>query len=145
MRYPEINSLLNRSAKFGGRKRFGGTNIALPLDVKFVEELYKDFDKIMEMYPRVNESVVVFELLPYTEEVIKVPNDATAFANRGKYYNVGSIFCWHAPELDSKMRSLQQGMMQKIGGRAGVERSGELGDGVGVYANYAGMYPTSID
>ncbi|KAI9925944.1 hypothetical protein MW887_005750 [Aspergillus wentii] len=137
MPYPEINTFMNRAAEFGGRKRFAATNVTLPLDLQFLKELYIDFHKILDIYPRVNKSVVVFELLPYNK-VIKVSQDATAFANRGKYYNAGLMFCWHHVELDHKMRSLQQDMAHKIGERAGVARSTELGDGVGVYANYAG-------
>ncbi|QKX59875.1 uncharacterized protein TRUGW13939_07017 [Talaromyces rugulosus] len=137
MPYPQINTLMNGAAEYGGRKRFGATNITLPLQVEFLEELYRDFDKIIKTYPRVNETVVVFQLIPYTE-IIKVPSDATAFANRGKYYNVGSIFCWNFPELDKKMGSLQNDMMKKIRERAGALQGGKLDDGVGVYANYAG-------
>ncbi|KAE8356747.1 hypothetical protein BDV28DRAFT_65207 [Aspergillus coremiiformis] len=137
MPYPKMNTILNRAAEFGGRKSLGGSNIVLPLNVKSVEEVYRDFDTIMKTFPRVSESFVVFELLPYIE-LIKVPNEATAFANRGKYYNAASIFRWHDPELDPKMRSLQQDMMNKIGRRAGVARSEEMNQGVGVYANYAG-------
>ncbi|KAH8689825.1 FAD binding oxidoreductase [Talaromyces proteolyticus] len=144
MPYPQINTVMNRAAEFGGRKRFSGTNITLPLQVEFMEELYRDFDKIIKTYRRVNETVVVFELIPYTE-IIKVPSDATAFANRGKYYNVGSIFCWYTPELDKKMGSLQNDMMHKIGERAGASLGEKLGDGVGLYANYAGISPTSVD
>ncbi|KAA8650213.1 FAD-binding oxidoreductase [Aspergillus tanneri] len=106
-------------------------------DVKFLRELYKDFDKILKTYPGAGENVVVFELVPYTE-LIKVPNNATAFANRGKYHNAGSIFCWHDVELDHKMQSIQQDLMHKIAQGAGVSRSMELNQSVGVYANYAG-------
>ncbi|KAE8386654.1 hypothetical protein BDV23DRAFT_187058 [Aspergillus alliaceus] len=137
MPYPEINMMMNKAAEFGGRKRLGGTSVTLPLDVKYMEELYRDFDNIMKTFPLASESIVVFELLPYTE-LIKVPNDATAFANRGRYYNAGLIFCWHNPELDPKMRSLHQDMVQKIGERAGIAKSPEANQGVGVYANYAG-------
>jgi FAD/FMN-containing dehydrogenase len=137
MPYIRMNTLMNKAAKFGGRKRISGANFTLPLDIKLLEELYQDFDKIMKTYPHVNQSALIFELLPYNE-VIKVPNNSTAFMNRGRYYNVASIFCWHAPEIDSKMKSLQQSMMQKIGERLGIARSPHVGDGTGLYANFVG-------
>jgi len=43
--------------------------------------------------------------------------------------------------MDSKMQSLQQPMMGKIGERAGIaRRSTRSGDGVGLYANFVGRY-----
>lgn len=135
--YPSANTIINKPAAFGGRKRFGGTNITLPLDVKFIQEIYDDFDLIMKTYAEVGESVLAFELLPHAQ-VIKVSNHATAYANRGRYYNVGSIFCWHDAELDARMHTLQQSMLDKIRDRAGIP-TGREGEGVGVYANYAGM------
>ncbi|KAE8376401.1 hypothetical protein BDV26DRAFT_265666 [Aspergillus bertholletiae] len=137
MPYPKINMMVNKAADFGGRKKFGGTNFTLPLKLEFMQELYEDFDRIMKTYPITSASVVKFELLPYTE-LIKVPNDATAFSNRGRYYNAVTIFCWHDPELDPKMRALHLDMVHKIGTRAGIAKSSEANQGVGVYANYAG-------
>lgn len=138
MPYPRMNTLMNKAAEFGGRKSIDGSNFTLPLDTELLEELFQDFNNIMKTYPRVHESALVFELLPY-KEVIKIPNDSTAFMSRGKYYNAASIFYWHAPELDFKMQSLQRSMMHKIGERAGIAGTAQLNYGVGLYANFAGM------
>lgn len=138
--YPKINTMINRAAMFGGRKRFSGTNITLPLDVKFIHEIFEDFDTIMRSYPMAGDSVLAIELVSYTQ-VIKVSNDATACANRGRYYNVGSVFCWHHAELDGRMRSLQRTLMKKIEERAGIAKGhGSWQQGAGVYANYAGTW-----
>jgi hypothetical protein len=135
--YFKANDVINRIAAIRGRKRFSGTNIRLPLDIEFVQEIYDDFNQIMKTYPGVSESILIFEMLPYIQ-VIKVPINATAYANRGRYYNVGSIFCWHHEELDTKMQTLQRDMMNKIR-KKGVHESEQ---GVGVYANYTGMLAT---
>jgi hypothetical protein len=138
--YPMANAILNKAAQYGARKHFSGASVTIPVDIDFVQSLYEDFDQIMKAYPRSGNSILTIELFPYTK-VIQVSREATAYANRGRYYNVASIFCWHTPELDTRMRSLQRKLMDKIHHRAGTSRFkyGHV-DGVGVYANYVGMY-----
>ncbi|KAJ5378311.1 uncharacterized protein N7496_005720 [Penicillium cataractarum] len=135
MPYPEMNTILGQLAAPGARKRMSGTTISLPLEPQIVLEIYEDFDRIMQSYPRVEGSVVAFELLPYAR-VIQVPVGATAYANRGPYHNVATVFRWHDPELDAKITSLDRALVRKIRERAGV--AGVAGHGVGLYANYAG-------
>lgn len=133
--YPKINGLINKASMSGDRKKMSGTNITLPLDNNFVQEIYEEFDHIMEAYPVARDSILTIQLIPYTQAT-KVPNDATAYANRGPHFNVQSIFCWSDADLDSKMHSLQQNLLRKI-----VEGPGPAKGqgGVGGYANYIGM------
>lgn len=135
--YHKINSMFNRAATPGVRKRLSGSNVTLPVNADFVKEIYADFCNIMRTYSGTRDSAVMFELLPYNE-IIKIPNDATACANRGRYYNVGSIFCWLDAAMDRKMASEQQTMMKNISERAGIVKHEGDGQGVGIYANYVG-------
>lgn len=135
MPYPEINTILGQFVAPGTRKSISGTTFALPLDLQLVQEVHDDFAKFIKTYPRVEGSAVIFELIPYTR-VTQIPVDATAYANRGPYHNIAYIFRWYDQELDAKMASLEHAMIRRISERAGV--AGIAGEGVGVYANYAG-------
>jgi hypothetical protein len=131
----------------GPRKSLRGSNITLPLDIDFVVSIYNEFDGILKECPRVEGSILLFELLPNTQ-IVKVANDATAFASRGPYYNVSSLLRWHDANLDERIHSLQKDMMNQIGTRAGI--AGQPGynmfkQGTGLYANYAGMFIRIVD
>lgn len=124
----------------GPRKSLRGSNITLPLDVDFVQSIYNKFDGILTECPQARNSRLIIELLPNTQ-VKNIPNDATAFASRGPYYNVSSIFRWHEAHMDERIQSLQADLMSDIGTRGGIARKpnynvSELG--TGLYANYAG-------
>lgn len=91
--YEKLNSLLNDSAKYDGRKQFSGGAFKLPLDAKYVVGLHEEFMTFVNSHERVNESMMLFECVPY-KKVIKVPNDEMAFSNRGDYYNVALQLKW---------------------------------------------------
>ena len=125
----------------GPRKSLRGSNISLPLDTNFILSLYDEFNGILRECPQARDSTLVFELLPNTQ-IVRVPNHATAFASRGPYYNVSSLFRWHGSHLDSKIHSLQMDLMNEIGTRAGIAGKPNYimsKHGTGLYANYAGM------
>ncbi|PWY95931.1 FAD/FMN-containing dehydrogenase [Aspergillus sclerotioniger CBS 115572] len=131
--YAELNSMANVDPVPEGRKSIGGTNITPPLTTSPVHELWEQFDEVMRTYPRMGDSALVFELLPYSK-IVQVPIEETACANRGPYYNVGLILCWHDSELDAKMHALQRNMIAKI--QEGQQ--GTTDDHVVAYANFAG-------
>lgn len=54
----------------------------------------------------VTRSAVVVELHPY-DKVASVPTSATAFGNRGKWYNVNFAMRWEDAALDSRVRILR--------------------------------------
>jgi FAD/FMN-containing dehydrogenase len=93
MPYAQVNSLLNPAAGFDGRKQFGGGAFKLPLDVGFVTSLYEDFRAFVDSHDRMGESMVMFECVPYGK-IVEVRNGETAFANRGDYYNIATMFKW---------------------------------------------------
>lgn len=125
----------------GTRKSLRGSNITLPLDINFMASIYSEFDGILREFTQARDSILLFELLPYTQ-ITKVPNDATAFASRGPYHNVISLFGWQDKDLDERMHSLQEDIMNQIGKRAGIACTPFYNvskHGTGLYANYAGM------
>lgn len=125
----------------GTRKSLRGSNITLPLDINFVASIYNEFDGILRKFPQARDSILLFELLPNTQ-ITKVPNDATAFASRGPYHNVISLFGWQDADLDERMHSLQRDIMNRIGTRAGIACKPDYSiskHGTGLYTNYAGM------
>ncbi|RAL00843.1 FAD-binding oxidoreductase [Aspergillus ibericus CBS 121593] len=133
MSYSELNAMANVDPVPEGRKSIGGTNIMPPFNTSLVRELWDQFDHAMKAYPRMEDSVLVFEMLPYSK-VVQVPVEETACANRGPYYNVGWVLCWHDPDLDAKMHALQRHMVSKIQ----EAQQGSTDEHVAAHANFAG-------
>ncbi|PYI11068.1 FAD-binding domain-containing protein [Aspergillus sclerotiicarbonarius CBS 121057] len=131
--YAELNAMANVDPVPEGRKSISGTNIMPPFTTSLVRELWEQFDDVIKTYPRMGDSALVFELLPYSK-VVQVPIEETACANRGPYYNVGLILCWYDSGLDAKMHALQRQMISKI-----KEAQQDITeDHVVAYANFAG-------
>ncbi|EDU50298.1 FAD binding domain containing protein [Pyrenophora tritici-repentis Pt-1C-BFP] len=130
--YEKLNSLLNQSAGFDGRKQFGGGAFKLPLDANLAVQLHAEFNAFVASHERMNESMMLFETIPY-KKVVEVPNDKTSFSNRGDYYNVATMFKWFDPSLDGEIRSFSRNLLKKISSTA-ADRSND--GGVGQYANY---------
>jgi hypothetical protein len=138
--YPVDNSV-------GPRKSLSGSNVTLPLNIDFMQTIYHKFNQMMKEYPQARDSRLLFEILPNTQ-ITKVPNDGTAFASRGPYYNVSSLFKWHEAHFDEVIRSYQRNLMQYIGEQAGISRKPhycQSKHGIGLYANYAGMLTAEIN
>ncbi|KAI8937614.1 hypothetical protein NX059_005324 [Plenodomus lindquistii] len=131
--YEKLNALLNATAGFEGRKQFGGGAFKLPLDPKFVTELHAEFMAFTTSHERVNESLMLFETIPY-KKVIEVPNDKMSFSNRGDYYNVATMFKWFDPALDTEIRTFSRRLLKKAS-KTAADRSKD--GGVGQYGNYA--------
>ncbi|KAF9699012.1 hypothetical protein EKO04_002764 [Ascochyta lentis] len=133
--YPVLNSLLNVSAGFDGRKQFGGGAFKLPLDPSFVEGVYKEFQAFVESKAdfQIAQSMMLWEVVPY-KKVLEVRNEETSFANRGDYYNVATMFKWFDPSLDNEMRTFSRSLLKKASETA-ADRSKD--GGVGQYGNYA--------
>lgn len=137
MPYYKTNQLFNEAVASEGRKRLSGTSVTFPLDMDFFQTVYQSFSQSLDGHSEDAEALLLFEMIPYTK-VVEVPNDATAYANRGPYYNVCSIFNWQDPNADIKIRNLQQGLMARIRD----EHIKKRGPGVSTYPNYTGQSPT---
>ena len=130
----------------GPRKSLSGSNVTLPLDIGFVQSTYHKFNQMLKECPQARDSKLLFEILPNTE-ITKVPNESMAFASRGPYYNVSSLFTWYETQLDEGVHSCQRNLMKYIGEQAGISRKPQYSSskhGVGLYANYAGMLTAEI-
>lgn len=132
--YEQVNGNLNEGQGFGGRKLFGGSNFKVPLKVEFVEALFKEFTSISldEKY-KANESVILFEAIPGVT-LNKVPNEATAYGNRGDFYSFGLIWKWYDPALDTKFRELNRHIADYVRVNGGTTNAKDVGQ----YANYLG-------
>jgi hypothetical protein len=91
--YEKLNSLLNQGAGFDGCKQFGGGAFKLPLDPNFAVQLHAEFNAFVALHERMNESMMLFETIPY-KNVVEIPKDKTSFSNRCDYYNVANMFKW---------------------------------------------------
>jgi len=129
--YDQVNAMLNSAATWGGRKIFGGSNIVLPLDTKFVQSIYDEFSQFIMGNEKMGESLILFELVPF-KKIASVPVNETACGNRGEYYNVGTLFRWYDEKQDQMVREFNRKLNRKVKEEAGVKKS----SGVGVYSNY---------
>ncbi|KAF2034465.1 FAD-binding domain-containing protein [Setomelanomma holmii] len=131
--YEQLNSLLNQSTGFDGRKQFGGGAFKLPLDSEFVLSLHAEFTAFVASHERMNESMMLFEAIPY-KKIVEVPNEESAFSNWGDYYNVATMFKWLDPLLDTEIRTFSRNLLKKASETA---VDGSKDGGVGQYGNYA--------
>ncbi|KAJ6114849.1 hypothetical protein N7486_000627 [Penicillium sp. IBT 16267x] len=122
------------------RKSLDGSNFTLPSDITFAESIYDEFNRALQQWPQAGESKIFFEILP-NKQVNKIANHNTAFASRGPYYNVSSLFKWYEASSENMIRKFQRYLMEKIGNQAGISQRHDYckaEHGTGLYANYAG-------
>jgi hypothetical protein len=135
MSYKELNQIANVDPVPEGRKCFAGTKVSMPLDRHLICDLWEHFDAIMEQYPRSKNSVLMFQLIPYGK-TISVPIDATACADRGRYYNVALLLCWYDPEHDAAMHTYMRALLSRI--KKSACFAGKNEPAVQANANFAG-------
>jgi hypothetical protein len=129
--YEQLNAMTNFATAFGARKIFGGSNVVLPLDKKFVKSVYDEFSQFTLGNEKMGESLILFEIVPF-KKIASVPMEETAFGNRGEYYNVATLFKWYDPAQDEMVRMFNRKLNRRIKEEAGVKKS----PGVGAYSNY---------
>ncbi|KAF2271054.1 FAD-binding domain-containing protein [Lojkania enalia] len=141
--YEKLNSLLNHASGFDGRKQFGSGAFKLPLNPDFVVQLHADFMAFVNTHERMNESLLLFETIPYgkVREFGEKGEAAGSFANRGDYYNVATCFKWFDPKLDDEIREFSKGLLRNASQSAGVEQDEKVRsvEGVGMYGNYTNL------
>ncbi|OHE92859.1 hypothetical protein CORC01_11865 [Colletotrichum orchidophilum] len=136
MDYPAANTLLDELQGPGARRLMGGTNVTAPFELEKWEEMSREF------YSRVDEetaagndmhgSILAVEIYN-KDKVVNVPFGATAYSNRGTYFDCMVLTCWTDPAKDGMIRSWNRALSVKI---KGENHTGESG-GVGQYNNYA--------
>ncbi|KAF2467249.1 FAD-binding domain-containing protein [Lindgomyces ingoldianus] len=144
--YEKLNGLLNHAVGFDGRKQFGGGAFKLPLNPAFVQSIHADFLDFVNSHERMNESLILFETIPFTK-ILEVSNEEMAFSNRGDYYNVATCFKWFDPSLDQEIRDFSRNLLKKASQSAGVVQDEKVRsvEGVGVYGNYANLDVSATD
>lgn len=136
MPYCEVNSILNRAAEFGGRNSFSSGNFQLPVGVEEIENIYRDFASFVAGHPGSGESLLLFEVFP-NEKILQTPNEAMAFANRGDFYNIITVFKYYDSALDGSVRENSKMLTEKISRDIGVGKGRtQSSKGVGHYGNY---------
>jgi hypothetical protein len=134
--YEKLNGMLNPATNFGGRKTGGASAVKLPLEVSTIQNIYDEFTEFITTHEGCEESLILFEIIPY-HKTASVPIEDTAYANRGEYYNVGTLFKWYNPELDGTVRSFSRAIHKKV-----REQGGVASTNVGAYANYVDYVTT---
>jgi Berberine and berberine like len=101
--YADQNQLANAMSTHGDRKYMKGFAFRyLSVDlVQYVFEQVSAFLKVMG--PEDAGSAVLLEAYP-TGKQASIPSDATAFANRGDFFNSAMIMRWKSPEKDAYVR-----------------------------------------
>jgi hypothetical protein len=85
--YWSMNTLLNEDLRSGQRRSMKGSAFFAPLDLEFAKQCLHDFRGLISEIPDAESSIMVFEFLPF-HKVISIPQNATAFSNRGAYGNL---------------------------------------------------------
>lgn len=138
MPYCKVNSLLGESSGYGGRKIIGGAACAVPFAPEFYESVREELLAFIKEVPAAKESMVVFELVQHGK-LREVDGEATAFANRGPYYNAVCMTKWQDPKDDDKCRDFTYQLRDKVSEY--LIKTAELGpESVGKYANYNGKF-----
>ena len=138
MPYCKVNGLLNESAGHGGRKIIGGAACAAPFAPDFYENVKEDLLAFIKEVPAAKETLLVFELVHHGK-LREVDGGATAFANRGPYYNAVCMTKWSDPKDDQKCRTFTHRLKEKISEY--LINNADVGpDSVGKYTNYNGEF-----
>jgi hypothetical protein len=137
--FAKMNEMLNGPMAHGVRRSMKGSAFLAPLDTKFAEGIFNDWEAFITKVPDANMSIVAWEFVPFNK-ILEVPQTATAFANRGAYGNLLFGPGWTNAENDSACREWTRVMFKKA--KAELEMAKARGtdattkESVGQYGNY---------
>ncbi|KAI8163477.1 6-hydroxy-D-nicotine oxidase [Colletotrichum sp. SAR 10_70] len=135
MDYPVANTLVDVFQGPGARRLTGGTNLTTPFELSKWEEMSHEFySRVDAETARGNDmrtSMLAVEMYK-KDKVANVPFGATAYSNRGMYFDCMVLTCWTDPAKDGEVRGWNRELAQKIKGRNHTGKTG----GVGQYNNY---------
>ncbi|KZT62407.1 6-hydroxy-D-nicotine oxidase [Calocera cornea HHB12733] len=133
MPYSEVNGLQNPMATYGGRKLFKSTAFTVVNADRF-QKIFDNYVKLTYELPETKAGAILVELHPF-DKVASVPEGTTAFANRGKWYNINCALRWTDPALDKRLRAWAseqvEYMRDEEAKEQGVQLTGRRG-----YGNY---------
>ncbi|KAG9193603.1 hypothetical protein G6011_03638 [Alternaria panax] len=145
MPYAKANKMMDLPV--GARVSIKGAGFELPVRGDFVVSVLDAYTKFTDETPDAIDSQIMWELLDPTK-IVAVTNSETAFANRGRHFNVAVAPLWRNEENDSKCRQWSRDvalLFKKELQRGGAETSenkdgwiGKRGDhgATMVYGNY---------
>lgn len=144
MPFPAVNAVFNPVTTHGDRKSWKGSAYLYPLNTKVAEETFNDFVTFVQKVPDAAQSVIIFEYFS-TEQIIKVPPTAMAYANRASYCNVMIGPRWVDKENDGICRGWSRELAAKFTARLEEDKKSRGADkmtmqAVGQYGNYDGKY-----
>ena len=142
MPYCKVNGLLAENAGHGGRKIIGGAACAVPFAPEFYESVKDELLAFVKEVPVAKQTLVIFELVPYGK-LCEVDSSATAFANRGPYYNALCMAKWDDPKDDDRCRDFIFKLKERIGEHL-VKNTKVSPESIGKYLNYNGESSTPI-
>ncbi|KAF7539612.1 hypothetical protein G7Z17_g12385 [Cylindrodendrum hubeiense] len=133
----QMNTLLNPVFGHGIRRLMGSGNVTMPLDCEALLRTAEMFWTFCDARNGMGKSILALEIFP-TDKIRAVPQDATAYANRGDYYDAVTAFGWEDESLDADVRQFNRVICAQIresnGYRAGFNEN-ESKAPVGRYIN----------
>ncbi|KAJ5782045.1 FAD-binding domain-containing protein [Penicillium paradoxum] len=125
MSIAQVNTLQNPMCEYGMRRLQGSGNVTIPLDIVAFQQTADDLWTFHEANPDVSISAIAVELIS-THKLREVPQCATAYANRGEYYDAVTMFGWTNPALDATVRQFNSQLCAQLRRTNGYEYA-ELG------------------
>ncbi|KAJ5162696.1 FAD-binding domain-containing protein [Penicillium coprophilum] len=98
MSIAQINTLQNLMCEYGIRRLQGSGNVTMPLHAVAFQQIADSIWSFHDMYP----------------DLRQVPQGATAYANRGAYYDAVTMFGWTNPALDETVRRFNSKLCAQI-------------------------------
>lgn len=138
MSIAQVDTLQNPMSEYGMRRLQGSGNVTIPLDIAAFQQTADAIWSFHDLNPNVTVAFAV-ELFS-THKLREVPQGATAYANRGDYYDAITMFGWTDPALDTTVRQFNSFMCAQIRCTNGYECPSYGGTGkneepVGRYLN----------
>lgn len=127
-----VNTLLNPIFDHGSRRLMGSGNAVMPLKADDLQRIADEFWEFCEKHQVGAKSVIALELFS-THMIEKVAQTATAYANRGNYYDAVTAFGWTDPSLDGTIREFNRHICKQIRQTIGYTFGGD--GAVGRYIN----------
>ncbi|KAL8703408.1 MAG: hypothetical protein Q9201_003411 [Fulgogasparrea decipioides] len=153
--YKTVNSMMNHLVSYGGRKLSKGASFVPPLSSDFVRSLIAKLQDLHSRVPGSQRSVLLFEFFK-PDVWCQVPEEATAFANRGRHQNLVTVPFWNEAEDDQACREWARMIArsakeelerakEEAGRPAWMERIGEYGNYDGLLSDARGIYGHNYD
>ncbi|OQE34236.1 hypothetical protein PENCOP_c025G08944 [Penicillium coprophilum] len=122
MNIAQVNQLQNPMCEYGMRRLQGSGNVMMPLHTTAFQQIADTIWSFHNMYPDVKFCSLLVEIFP-THKLREVSQDATAYANRGEFYDAVTTFGWTNPALDSAVRLCNSKLCAQIRRDNGYEWS----------------------